>query len=249
MRGSEIFHTLKKALNERGLATGVGDEGGFAPNIATAKEALDLLVESIERAGYDPKSQVAIALDMAASEFYKNGQYLPEQGGKPLSVQGMVDYIGDLASKYNITSVEDGLAEGDQEGWIALTKTLGTKLQLVGDDLFVTNPRIFAEGIKNHMANSILIKLNQVGSVSETLETIDIAQTNDYTAVISHRSGESGDTFIADLAVGTGAGQIKTGSLSRSDRIEKYNRLLVIASELDAPYAKTCALLICNQFD
>ena len=231
--GSEVFHTLKKLLHEKGLVTAVGDEGGFAPNLKSNAEALDFLLRAIEKAGYRPGEQVALALDVAASELYDNGRYTLEgEGNKTLDSDGMIAYLSDLASRYPIVSIEDGLAEGDWEGWKKLTAQRGASLQLVGDDVFVTNPEILRRGIDEGVANSILIKLNQIGTVTETLDAIDMATRASYTTVISHRSGETEDTTIADLAVATNAGQIKTGSLSRSDRIAKYNQLLRIAERL-----------------
>jgi enolase len=229
--GSEVFHTLKKLLHERGLVTAVGDEGGFAPNLKSNAEALDFLLRAIEKAGYRPGEQVALALDVAASELYDNGRYTLE-GKKGLDTDGMIAFLSDLASRYPIVSIEDGLAEGDWEGWKKLTAQRGASLQLVGDDVFVTNPEILRRGIDEGIANSILIKLNQIGTVTETLDAIDMATRASYTTVISHRSGETEDTTIADLAVAVNAGQIKTGSLSRSDRIAKYNQLLRIAERL-----------------
>jgi enolase 1/2/3 len=229
--GSEVFHTLKKLLHERGLVTAVGDEGGFAPNLSSNAEALDFLLRAIEKAGYRPGEQVALALDVAASELYDNGRYTLE-GKKGLDTDGMIAFLSDLASRYPIVSIEDGLAEGDWEGWKKLTAQRGASLQLVGDDVFVTNPEILRRGIDEGIANSILIKLNQIGTVTETLDAIDMATRASYTTVISHRSGETEDTTIADLAVAVNAGQIKTGSLSRSDRIAKYNQLLRIAERL-----------------
>jgi enolase len=229
--GSEVFHTLKKILHERGLVTAVGDEGGFAPNLTSNAEALDFLLRAIEKAGYRPGEQVALALDVAASELYENGRYTLE-GKKGLDTDGMIAFLSDLASRYPIVSIEDGLAEGDWEGWKKLTAQRGASLQLVGDDVFVTNPEILRRGIDEGIANSILIKLNQIGTVTETLDAIDMATRASYTTVISHRSGETEDTTIADLAVAVNAGQIKTGSLSRSDRIAKYNQLLRIAERL-----------------
>ena len=231
--GAETFHTLKKLLQKRGLVTSVGDEGGFAPNLKTNTEAVEVIVEAIKAAGYKPGKDIAIALDPAASEFYDNGGYVMKKSDRSRkSPAEMVKLWANWARKYPIVSLEDGMGEEDRDGWKALTKALGGKLQLVGDDNFVTNPRIFAEGIRDGIANAILIKLNQIGTVSETLETVAMAQKAGYGAVISHRSGETEDAFIADLAVGTGAGQIKTGSLCRSERIAKYNRLLVIEAEL-----------------
>jgi len=231
--GAETFHTLKKLLQKRGLVTSVGDEGGFAPNLKTNDEAVDVIVEAIEAAGYKPGKDIAIALDPAASEFYDDGKYVMKKSdGSRKTPAQMVELYGEWVKKYPIVSLEDGMGEEDREGWLAITKALGKKLQLVGDDNFVTNPKIFAQGINNGIANAILIKLNQIGTVSETLETVAMAQEAGYGAVISHRSGETEDAFIADFAVGTGAGQIKTGSLCRSERIAKYNRLLVIEQEL-----------------
>jgi enolase len=229
--GSEVFHTLKKLLHEKGLVTAVGDEGGFAPNLGANAEALDFLLRAIEKAGYRPGEQVALALDVAASELYENGRYTLE-GKKGLDTDGMIAFLADLASRYPIVSIEDGLAEGDWDGWKKLTVKLGGSLQLVGDDVFVTNPEILRRGIDDGVANSILIKLNQIGTMTETLDAIDMAARAAYTTVISHRSGETEDTTIADLAVAVNAGQIKTGSLSRSDRIAKYNQLLRIAERL-----------------
>lgn len=231
--GAETFHTLKKLLQKRGLVTSVGDEGGFAPNLKTNTEAVDVIVEAIKAAGYQPGKDIAIALDPAASEFYDDGSYVMKKSDRSRKTPAeMVKLWGDWAKKYPIVSLEDGMGEEDREGWKALTKALGKKLQLVGDDNFVTNPKIFAAGIRDDIANAILIKLNQIGTVSETLETVAMAQKAGYGAVISHRSGETEDAFIADFAVGTGAGQIKTGSLCRSERIAKYNRLITIEHEL-----------------
>jgi len=232
--GAETFHALKKLLNEAGLSTGVGDEGGFAPNLGSNREALDWLVRGIEAAGYKPGEEIAIALDPAASEFYRDGKYiLGAEGGEPWEAERMVDFYADLVNSYPIVSIEDGLAEDDWDGWAKLADKLGTRIQLVGDDLFVTNPERLSRGIEARCANSILIKLNQIGSLSETLETIEIAKRASFTNVVSHRSGETEDSFIANLAVATNAGQIKTGSLCRSDRIAKYNELLRIEEELD----------------
>ena len=231
--GAETFHTLKKLLQKRGLVTAVGDEGGFAPNLKTNTEAVDVILEAIQAAGYKAGKQIAIALDPAASEFYDEGTYVMKKSDRARKTPPeMVSLWGDWARRYPIVSLEDGMGEEDRDGWKALTKALGKKLQLVGDDNFVTNPKIFAEGIRDGIANAILIKLNQIGTVSETLETVAMAQKAGYGAVISHRSGETEDAFIADLAVGTGAGQIKTGSACRSERIAKYNRLLAIEREL-----------------
>jgi len=230
--GAEVFHTLRKVLADRGLATGVGDEGGFAPNLKSAGEALELIQHAIELAGFNTKDQIKLALDVASSEFYKGGQYEMTGEGKTLNREQMVDYLADLVRQYPIISVEDGMAEGDWEGWKLLTDRLGKQVQLVGDDLFVTNPAILKEGITKGVANSILIKLNQIGTLSETLAAIHMAHQAGYTTVISHRSGETEDSFIADLAVAVNAGQIKTGSLCRSERIAKYNQLLRIEQEL-----------------
>ena len=231
--GAETFHTLKKLLQKRGLVTAVGDEGGFAPNLKSNDEAVEAIIEAIGAAGFKPGKDIAIALDPAASEFFDEGNYvLKKSDGSRKTPADMVELYGSWIKKYPIVSLEDGMGEEDQTGWLAITKALGGKIQLVGDDNFVTNPKIFAEGIRNDIANAILIKLNQIGTVSETLETVAMAQKADYGAVISHRSGETEDAFIADLAVGTGAGQIKTGSLCRSERIAKYNRLLTIEREL-----------------
>ncbi len=230
---TEIFHTLAGVLKKRGLATGVGDEGGFAPNLEDNEAPLKLLVEAIGKAGYQPGEQVAIALDPAASEFFKGGAYVLEgEGGRRLAPAEMVEYYAGLVDRYPIVSIEDGLAEDDWEGWSLITKRLGSRIQLVGDDLFVTNVERLARGIREGVANSILIKLNQIGTVSETLSAIEMAHRAGYTAVISHRSGETEDVTIADLAVGTNAGQIKTGSLCRTDRVAKYNQLLRIEEEL-----------------
>jgi enolase len=228
--GAEVFASLGKALKERKLLTGVGDEGGYAPNLGSNKEALDLLIESIERAGYKPGEQVAIAMDVAASEFYQNGQYIYD--GSPHSPAEMVDFLASLADSYPVVSIEDGLQEDDWDNWKILTDRLGSRIQLVGDDLMVTNPVRLQKSIDLGIGNAILIKLNQIGTLTETLQTIALATRNGYRSVISHRSGETEDTTIADLAVATNAGQIKTGSLSRSERVAKYNRLLRIEDEL-----------------
>jgi len=231
--GAETFHTLKKILAKRGLVTAVGDEGGFAPSLKSNDAAVELIVEAIGSAGFCPGKDIALALDPAASEFFENGEYVFKKStGARKSPSQMVDLYRDWAKKYPLVSLEDGMGEEDLAGWKALTKSLGRKLQLVGDDNFVTNPAIFAQGIRDGVANAILIKLNQIGTVSETLDTVSLAQKSGYGTVISHRSGETEDAFIADFAVGTGAGQIKTGSLCRSERIAKYNRLLVIEREL-----------------
>ncbi|MCA2811190.1 MAG: phosphopyruvate hydratase [Microcystis sp. M090S1] len=228
--GAEVFAALGKALHERKLLTGVGDEGGYAPNLASNQEALDILIESIERAGYKPGSQVALAMDVAASEFYRDGQYIYD--GSAHSPAEMVDFLASLVDRYPIISIEDGLHEEDWDNWKLLTDKLGARIQLVGDDLMVTNPIRLQKAIDLGIANSILIKLNQIGSLTETLQTIALATRHGYRSVISHRSGETEDTTIADLAVATNAGQIKTGSLSRSERVAKYNRLLRIEEEL-----------------
>uniref|UniRef100_A0A0C1QRA9 Enolase n=4 Tax=Nostocales TaxID=1161 RepID=A0A0C1QRA9_9CYAN len=240
--GAEVFATLSKVLDEKGLLTGVGDEGGFAPNLESNQVALELLVAAIEKAGYKPGEQVALALDVAASEFYKNGQYVYD--GKPHSGAEFIDYLGKLVDQYPIVSIEDGLHEEDWQNWQLLTQKLGSRVQLVGDDLFVTNTQRLQKGIELKAGNAILIKLNQIGSLTETLETIDLATRNGFRSVISHRSGETEDTTIADLAVATRAGQIKTGSLCRSERVAKYNRLLRIEDELSdrAVYAGAVGL-------
>jgi enolase len=231
--GAEVFHHLAKVLKQRGLSTAVGDEGGFAPNLESNEAALQVLVEAIGKAGYRPGEQVALALDPAASEFYQGGQYvLAGEGGRRLAGAGMVDYYADLCSRYPIVSIEDGLAEDDWDSWKALSVRLGDRVQLVGDDLFVTNVARLERGIREGVGNSILIKLNQIGTLTETLAAISMAHGADYTAVISHRSGETEDVTIADLAVATNAGQIKTGSLCRTDRVAKYNQLLRIEEEL-----------------
>lgn len=228
--GVEVFHVLKGVLKEKGLASGVGDEGGFAPQITSTRQAIDMLMLSIEKAGYTPRDDVALALDVAASELFENGKYRLE--GKTLSSEQMIAFYESLIKDYPIVSIEDGFAQNDWDGWVTFTQRCGSKIQIVGDDIFVTNRRILSEGIEKHAANSILIKLNQIGSVTETLETIEMAKRAGFTCVISHRSGETEDTFIADLAVAVNAGQIKTGSASRSERIAKYNQLLRIEEEL-----------------
>ncbi len=230
--GAEIFHHLKTVLKKKGLSTSVGDEGGFAPNLKSNAEALDIIAKATELAGYKLGTQVKLALDVASTEIYEKGHYHLRGEKRTLSTQDMIQYLAKLSADYPIISIEDGLAESDWKGWKDLTDALGGKVQLVGDDLFVTNPKILAEGIQKGVGNSILIKVNQIGTVTETLEAIRLATTSGYTTVISHRSGESEDTFIADLAVGTNAGQIKTGSLCRSDRTAKYNQLLRIEEEL-----------------
>ena len=238
--GSEIFQTLKKGLHDAGHNTNVGDEGGFAPNIGSTTEALDFIMRAIESAGYKPGDDVMLALDAASTEFFKNGQYILAGEDKTLDAAGMVDYYADLTSKYPIISIEDGLAEDDWDGWKVLTDAIGDRVQLVGDDLFVTNPKRLADGIEKGVGNSILIKVNQIGTLSETLEAVEMAHRANYTAVISHRSGETEDTTISDIAVATNAGQIKTGSLSRSDRLAKYNQLIRI-EELLGPAATYAA--------
>jgi len=230
--GSEIFHTLKKGLHDKGLATGVGDEGGFAPNIASTRDALDFIMASIEKAGYRPGENVVLALDCAATEFFRDGKYEISGEGLSLSPSGMADYLAALCNDYPIRSIEDGMAEDDFEGWKALTDQIGSKVQLVGDDLFVTNPRRLAMGIRDGLANSLLVKVNQIGTLTETLAAVDMAHRARYTCVMSHRSGETEDATIADLAVATNCGQIKTGSLARSDRLAKYNQLIRIEEEL-----------------
>jgi len=230
--GAEVFHTLKKALHQKGLATGVGDEGGFAPNIASTRDALDFVMVSIEQAGFKPGKDIVLALDCASTEFFKNGKYEISGEGLSLSPDAMADYLAMLAEAYPIRSIEDGMGEDDFEGWAALTAKIGKKVQLVGDDLFVTNPKRLTMGIGRGLANSLLVKVNQIGTLTETLEAVSIAQRHGYTAVMSHRSGETEDATIADLAVATNCGQIKTGSLARSDRLAKYNQLIRIEEEL-----------------
>ena len=230
--GSEIFQQLKKALHDAGLSTNVGDEGGFAPDLKSADEALSFIAKAVEKAGYRLGDDVTLALDCAATEFYKNGVYDLEGEGKKLDAAGMVKYLEGLVSRYPIVSIEDALAEDDWAGWKHMTDVLGSKLQLVGDDLFVTNPTRLARGIAEHTANSILVKVNQIGTLTETLEAVEMAHRAGFTAVMSHRSGETEDSTIADLAVATNCGQIKTGSLSRSDRIAKYNQLIRIEEQL-----------------
>ncbi len=238
---SEIFHALKSILKSKGLSTSVGDEGGFAPNLKSNEDAIIVILQAIEKAGYKPGRDIYIALDAAASSFYKDGSYILEAESKPRMDAGeLIDFYKRLIDKYPIISLEDGLAEDDWEGWESLTRALGDRIQIVGDDLFVTNTSRFAEGIKKHIANAILIKLNQIGTLSETLEAIEMAKVNNYSSIISHRSGETEDVTIAHLAVATNCGQIKTGSVSRSDRVAKYNELLRIEEELGkrAVYAK-----------
>ena len=230
--GSEIFQALKKRLADAGHSTNVGDEGGFAPNLKSADDALGFIMKAIEAAGYKPGDEVVLALDAASTEFFKNGKYVMEGEGKTLDAAGLVKFYEGLVGRYPIVSIEDGMSEDDWAGWAALTAALGKKVQLVGDDLFVTNPKRLAEGLAKGVANSILVKVNQIGTLSETLETVEMAQRAKYTAVMSHRSGETEDATIADLAVATNCGQIKTGSLSRSDRLAKYNQLIRIEEQL-----------------
>ena len=230
--GAETFHTLKKILKEKGLNTAVGDEGGFAPNLKSNEEAIKLIINAIRSAGYKPGNDIGIALDSAANEFYKKGKYILSSEKKELTSSQMIDYYEGLIEKYPILSIEDGLAEDDWDGWKIMTDRLDGSIQIVGDDIFVTNPKIFKTGIEKGIANSILIKLNQIGSVTETLDSIDMANNAGYTTVISHRSGETEDAFIADLVVGVNGGQIKTGSMSRSDRVAKYNQLIRIEEDL-----------------
>lgn len=230
--GAEVFHALKSVLGGKGLATGVGDEGGFAPDMPSNVAAVEVVLEAIEKAGFKPGTDMYLGLDVASTEFYKDGTYKLEGEGRSLDSKGMCDLLSDWASKYPILSIEDGMAEGDWDGWKQLTDAVGDKVQLVGDDLFVTNTKILEEGIKKQTANSILIKVNQIGTLTETLEAIAMAHAAKYTAVVSHRSGETEDTTIADLAVASKAGQIKTGSLSRSDRVAKYNQLMRIEDQL-----------------
>ncbi|WP_424942799.1 phosphopyruvate hydratase [Aliiroseovarius crassostreae] len=232
--GAEVFHTLKKELSAAGLSTGIGDEGGFAPNIASTRDALDFIMKSIEKAGYKPGEDIYLALDCAATEYYKDGKYVLSGEGKSLSSEENADYLAALCNDYPIISIEDGMSEDDWDGWVALTKAIGDKVQLVGDDLFVTNPERLAEGIAKGAANSMLVKVNQIGSLSETLKAVDMAHRARMTNVMSHRSGETEDATIADLAVATNCGQIKTGSLARSDRLAKYNQLIRIEEQLGA---------------
>jgi enolase len=242
--GAEVFHTLKKALKDAGHNTNVGDEGGFAPNLPSAEGALDFVMQSIEAAGYKPGQDLVIALDCASTEFFKKGAYVYEGEGKTRSPQEQAEYLAKLVAAYPIVSIEDGMAEDDWEGWKALTDLVGSKCQLVGDDLFVTNVTRLSEGIAKGVANSILVKVNQIGSLTETLAAVEMAHRAGYTAVMSHRSGETEDATIADLAVATNCGQIKTGSLARSDRLAKYNQLIRIEEELgpQARYAGRSAL-------
>ncbi len=230
--GAETFHHLAKILKSEGLSTAVGDEGGFAPDLKSNEEAVEYIINAIEAAGYRPGKDIGIALDAAASEFYKNGKYIFASEGKELSSKDLIDYYERLIEKYPLYSIEDGLAESDWDSWELMTQRLGNSTQIVGDDIFVTNPDIFQKGISRSIGNSILIKLNQIGTVTETLDTIQMAKESGYTTVISHRSGETEDSFIADLAVGVNSGQIKTGSMSRSDRVAKYNQLIRIEEKL-----------------
>ncbi len=230
--GTEVFHNLKSVLSKKGMSTAVGDEGGFAPDLSSNEEAIEVILQAIENAGFTAGKDIYLGLDCAASEYYKDGKYVLAAEGRSFDASGMVDYLENWVNQYPIITIEDGLDEADWDGWAHLTSRLGNKIQLVGDDLFVTNPKIFAEGIEKNIANSILIKFNQIGTLSETLEAIQMAHDANYTAVVSHRSGETEDTTIADLAVATSAGQIKTGSLSRSDRIAKYNQLIRIEEVL-----------------
>ncbi|MEJ0040634.1 MAG: phosphopyruvate hydratase [Gammaproteobacteria bacterium] len=230
--GAEVFHTLKKVLNDKGMSTAVGDEGGFAPDLGSNAEALDVIQHAVEKAGYKLGQDIYLGLDVASSEFFKNGVYELESEGRKFSPAEFVKYLSDLAANYPIITIEDGMAEGDWDGWAQLTKALGGKIQLVGDDLFVTNTKILQEGIDKHIANSILIKVNQIGTLTETIAAIDMADKAKYASVVSHRSGETEDNTIADIAVATASTQIKTGSLSRSDRMAKYNQLLRIEGEL-----------------
>ena len=230
--GTEVFHNLKSVLSKKGMSTAVGDEGGFAPDLSSNEEAIEVILQAIENAGFTAGKDIYLGLDCAASEYYKDGKYVLAAEGKSFDAAGMVDYLENWVNQYPIITIEDGLDEADWDGWAYLTQRLGDKIQLVGDDLYVTNPKIFAEGIEKNIANSILIKFNQIGTLSETLEAIQMAHNANYTAVVSHRSGETEDTTIADLAVATNAGQIKTGSLSRSDRIAKYNQLIRIEEML-----------------
>ena len=244
--GAEVFHALKKVLHDQGLNTAVGDEGGFAPDLPSNEAALGTILQAIERAGYKPGRDIYLGLDVASTEFFKDGVYELESEGRTFDATGFADYLAGLVAKYPIVTIEDGMSEGDWEGWAILTRKLGSKVQLVGDDLFVTNTRILAEGIDKHIANAILIKPNQIGTLTETLAAIDMAAKARYAAIVSHRSGETEDSTIADIAVGTTATQIKTGSMSRSDRIAKYNQLLRIEAQLGskASYAGIHALSV-----
>jgi enolase len=247
--GTEIFHSLKSVLKGRGLSTSVGDEGGFAPDLRSNEEALETILEAIAKAGYHAGDDILLGLDVASTEFYENGKYNLLGEGKRLSSEQFVDFLADWSRKYPIITIEDGMAEDDWAGWKQLTEAVGSKIQLVGDDLFVTNPKIFAEGIERHIANAILIKVNQIGTLSETLQAIAMADANRYAAIVSHRSGETEDTTIADIAVATTATQIKTGSLCRSDRVAKYNQLLRIEQTLgaNARYAARNAFVSLNR--
>jgi len=247
--GAETFHTLKKILHKDGLATSVGDEGGFAPNFASHEQAFTYIMKAIEEAGYEPGSQIALAIDAAASEFYKDGKYHFAGENKILTARELTDYYADLAGKFPLVSIEDGLAEADWDGWEVLSDVLGDRLQLVGDDIFVTNPALLADGIMRGVGNAILIKLNQIGTLTETMDCIEMAKEASYATVISHRSGETEDSFIADLAVAVNAGQIKTGSLCRSDRMAKYNQLLRIEEDLDAQGVYFGPAMAANWFD
>lgn len=231
--GAEVFHTLKKVLNEKGLSTGVGDEGGFAPDLQSNTEGFELIIEAIKRAGYVPGKDVSLAIDVAASEFYKDGKYNLVGEGRSLTTSELIDFFEELVNKYPIISIEDPVDENDWEGFAEITKRLGDRIQLVGDDLFVTNKKCLQKGIDMHAGNAILLKVNQIGTITETLETIELARNNGYATIISHRSGETEDTTIADLAVGLNLGQIKTGSMSRTDRICKYNQLMRIEEEIN----------------
>lgn len=247
--GAETFHTLKKILHKDGLATSVGDEGGFAPNFASHEQAFKYIMKAIEEAGYEPGSQIALAIDAAASEFYKDGKYHFAGENKILTARELTDYYADLAGKFPLVSIEDGLAEGDWDGWEVLSDVLGDRLQLVGDDIFVTNPALLADGIMRGVGNAILIKLNQIGTLTETMDCIEMAKEASYATVISHRSGETEDSFIADLSVAVNAGQIKTGSLCRSDRMAKYNQLLRIEEDLDSQGVYFGPAMAANWFD
>lgn len=243
--GAEVFQALKAALHDSGHSTNVGDEGGFAPDLKSATEALDFIMRSIESAGYAPADDIMLALDCASTEYFKDGKYVLEGEDKTLDAGGHADYLADIVSRYPVLSIEDGMAEDDWDGWKALTAAVGAKVQLVGDDLFVTNPQRLARGIDESAGNAVLVKVNQIGTLSETLETIDMAHRAGFRAVMSHRSGETEDATIADLAVASNCGQIKTGSLSRSDRLAKYNQLLRIEEELgdQAIYAGSSVLI------
>jgi enolase len=247
--GAETFHALKKILHKDGLATSVGDEGGFAPNFASHEQAFQYILKAIEEAGYQPGSQIALAIDAAASEFYKDGKYHFAGENKILTARELTDYYADLAGKFPLVSIEDGLAEADWDGWEELSDVLGDRLQLVGDDIFVTNPALLADGIMRGVGNAILIKLNQIGTLTETLDCIEMAKEASYATVISHRSGETEDSFIADLSVAVNAGQIKTGSLCRSDRMAKYNQLLRIEEDLDSQGVYFGPAMAANWFD